>query len=231
MNVWLRHGAIRAAAHPYRVVLGAMLLTLAALSLCVGWVDAWIGPDQRGAWLMSRGRYAEAADAFVNPLWRGIALMKAGSFKEAAAQFAGLDSAEAAYDEGNALVMLGKYEDAVTSYDRALALRPGWPDAKANRTLASLRAERMKLKGGDETGGQIKPDEVVFEKGHPGTDQGEKEPGAGGGAMSDEAIRSLWLKQVHTQPGDFLRAKFMYQLRTPAVQAAPTPPPPSPARP
>jgi Ca-activated chloride channel family protein len=156
--------------------------------------------------------------------------MKAGSFKEAAAQLAGLDSAEAAYNEGNALVMLGKYENAVTSYDRALALRPGWPDAMANRTLASLRAERMKLKGGDETGGQIKPDEVVFEKGHPGKDQGEKEPGGGGGAMNDEAIRALWLKRVHTQPGDFLRAKFMYQLQTPATPA-PAAPTPSPARP
>jgi Ca-activated chloride channel family protein len=223
MNAWLRFIARRAVAHPYRVLLGVMLLTLVVLSVCIGWGDAWMTRDQRGAGLMSRGRYAEAADAFADPLWRGIALMKAGSFKEAATQLAGLDTAEAAYDEGNALVMLGKYEDAVTSYDRALALRPGWSDATANRTLAALRAERMKLKGGDDSGGQIKPDEVVFEKGHPGKDQGEKEPGAGG-TMSDQEIRALWLKRVHTQPGDFLRAKFIYQLQMPATPAEPAAP-------
>jgi len=30
-----------------------------------------------------------------------------------------MDTAEAAYDQGNALLMLGKYEDAVGRYDRA----------------------------------------------------------------------------------------------------------------
>jgi len=42
--------------------------------------------------------------------------------------------------------------------------------------------------------------------------------------MSDEAIRALWLKRVHTQPADFLRAKFVFQLQTPpAAGAAPAP--------
>jgi len=31
--------------------------------------------------------------------------------------------------------------------------------------------------------------------------------------MSDEQIRSLWLKQVQTRPADFLRARFAYRLQ------------------
>jgi Ca-activated chloride channel homolog len=32
-----------------------------------------------------------------------------------------MDSPEAAFDQGNALVMLGKYDEAITRYDRALS--------------------------------------------------------------------------------------------------------------
>lgn len=220
----LRHGWAWAAHHPFTLLLGATLIALAAVSVQVGWMNAWLSPDQRGQWLMREARYTDAAAAFADPLWRGIALMKAGSFKEAAAGFAGIDTAEAAYDQGNALVMLGKYEDAVGRYDRALALRPSWADARANRKLAQARAERLKLTGGDETGGQTKPDEVVFDKNKkPGT-EGEKDQ-SGQGEMSDAAIRASWLKRVQTQPADFLRAKFRYQL-----QAAPGTPS-APARP
>ena len=39
--------------------------------------------------------------------------------------------------------------------------------------------------------------------------------------MSDEQVRALWLKRVQTQPADFLRAKFAYQLQAQADGAAP----------
>ncbi len=146
---------------------------------------------------------------------RGIALVKAGSFDDAATEFAGIDTAEAAYDQGNALVMLGKYDDAVTCrYDRALALRPGWNNAP--RPIARLPAYArpgLKTTGGVPAGGdEDTPDAVVFEKGHkPAT--GEKDQAPGDGEMSDEAIRALWLARVHTQPADFLRARFLSQLQ------------------
>ncbi|MBP2312646.1 tetratricopeptide repeat protein [Azospirillum soli] len=191
-----------------------VLLTLIGAALLVGWRDLWATPDQRGRWLLERGRYAEAAGAFIDPMWRGVALMKAGNFKDAAPQFAGTDTAEAAYDQGNALVMLGKYDDAVARYDRALALRPGWADAEANRALARLRADRIRTQGGDEGDTEDDPDDVVYDKTK--KDGGKDTETAGGAPMSDEAIRALWLKRVQTQPADFLRARFAYQL-----QAAP----------
>jgi Ca-activated chloride channel family protein len=76
-------------------------------------------------------------------MWLGAAQMKAKDFKAAAETFCGLDTAHANYDCGNALVMLGKYQDAIQRYDRALELSPGFADAEANRRLAKLRAERL----------------------------------------------------------------------------------------
>ncbi|WP_188263028.1 tetratricopeptide repeat protein [Azospirillum tabaci] len=197
-------------------LLAIVLLSLAGGTLLLGWKNLWATPDQRGRWLMERGRYAEAADAFIDPMWRGVALIKAGNFKDAAPQFAGIDTAEAAYDQGNALVMQGKYDDAVARYDRALALRPGWSDAEANRTLARLRADRVRAKGGDDGDTEDDPDDVVYDRTK--KDGGKDTETAGGAPMSDEAIRALWLKRVQTQPADFLRARFAYQL-----QAGPEP--------
>jgi Ca-activated chloride channel homolog len=85
--------------------------------------NLWLTPDQRGARLMARRQYAEAAKYFQDPLWQGVAEYRDGQFKEAAAAFARIDSPEAAFDRGNALLMHGKYGDAIASYDRALQRR------------------------------------------------------------------------------------------------------------
>lgn len=177
----------------------------------VGWRALWASPDQRGRYLFEHGRYQKAADAFLDPMWRGTALMRAGNFKDAAQTFAGIDTAAGAYDHGNALVMLGKYDDAVARYDRALALRPGFTDAEVNRKIAQLRAQRMNAPGGDAGDQREGADEIVYDKDarNPGGQDTQTE----GAPMSDEAVRSLWLKRVQTRPADFLRARFGYQLQ------------------
>jgi Ca-activated chloride channel homolog len=205
---------------PYAAIAAATLLGLAGLGLSFGWRDLLLTPDQRGLWGMRQGRYADAAEAFADPMWRGVALFRAGQFKEAAQALSGLDTAEAAYDQGNALVLLGRYDDAVARYGRALALRPGWPEAEANRTLARLRADRLRTTGGDTGDTDSRPDEVVFDPNKPKNPEGRDEPAAGGDPMSDEAVRALWLRGVRTRPADFLRAKFIYQLQSQAAAPA-----------
>lgn len=200
-------------AHPYTVVAVLTALGLVLGSVWVGPANLLASPDQRGRWLFARGDYRDAAASFANPLWRGIALFRAGEFKQAAQVLGGLDTAQAAYDQGNALVMLGQYDQAVQRYSRALELRPEWADAEANRTLARLRADRMKTEGGDTGDTESTPDKVVYDRAKKNAGEGEDTEVAGGAPMSDEAARALWLRRVQTRPADFLRAKFSYQLQ------------------
>lgn len=202
-------------------LLGAVLaLALAAAGWAVGWSNLWASPDQRGRFLFERGRFAEAAQAFADPLWRGVAQFRAGDFKAAEASFSGVDSANAAYNQGNALAMLGNYELAAARYGHALELRPGWPQAQANRKIALLRAKRLKAPGGDLGEQGEGADQIVYDKdaGRPG---GQETQVTGAAAMNDEAARALWLKRVQTKPADFLRSRFGYQLeaRRPASAA------------
>jgi Ca-activated chloride channel family protein len=205
---------------PKNLIRAALLLALVGASAWAwrsaggSFANLWLTPDQQGAWLMARQRYAEAAKRFRDPLWQGVAEYRDGQFKEAAAAFARVDSPEAAFDRGNALLMHGKYGDAIASYDSALQRRPDWREARANRGLAEARRKMMEPPHDDEggTGGQLKPDEIVFDDRPEQSGGSKEEEVVTGGKLTDEQLQGLWLRRVQTKPADFLRAKFAYQL-------------------
>ncbi len=169
----------------------------------------WLTPDQLGHRLLKRGQFTAAAEAFRDPLWQGTAWYRAGEFAKAAQAFARRDSAEARFNEGNARVMLGKYDTAVGTYDKALALRPGWPEARENRDLAAARAKLIEQKGGDLGDQKLGADKIVFDKKK--QTGGQDTQVAGETAGSDATMQAMWLRRVNTRPADFLKAKFAWQ--------------------
>jgi Ca-activated chloride channel family protein len=193
---------------------GLILLVTGSALYCLS-QDNWslLTPDQQGYYLFQQQQYEAAATSFADPRWRGIALFRQGDFEQAASLFAGYDTANAAFAQGNALVMQGKYEAAVDRYARALQLQPGWEDASINIEIASARAEMLKQEGGEGTGGKLGADEIVFEQGKASPSAGDEQVEAGQETDSVEQ-QSIWLRQVQTRPADFLRAKFAYQYAT-----------------
>jgi Ca-activated chloride channel family protein len=201
-------------------ITGIILIVLLGVAAWqVGWTNLWASPDQRGRYLFEHRRYADAAEAFLDPMWRGAAQMRAGDFKAAEATFAGIDTAEGAYNQANSLVMLGKYEDAVKRYDKALASRSDWSDAQANRHIAQLRADRLKAPGADAGDQREGADQIVYDK--DAKNPAGQDTETNGSPMDDQAVRALWLKSVRTKPADFLRARFAYQLETQKTSKSP----------
>jgi len=199
----------RLSSAPYLCVLLAMAACLLVAGWRMGWRDLWLSPDQRGRLLLRENRPAEAAAAFRDPFWRGVALYRSGDFKGAAQAFATPQTPESFFNRGDAQVLLGQYDDAVKSFDRALGLRPNWPEARRNRDIALARAALRKTEGGEMDQTDSKPDEIVYDKNRKG---GEETPAEPGQQMSDQAVQALWLKRVQTRPADFLRARFAWQL-------------------
>ena len=196
--------------------LGLMVATAACLYWCMdgrGAVSLVMTADQQGMMLYKQERFSEAAEVFVNPQWKATALYRAGRFKDAGGLFSGDASAEGAFNQANALCMQGRYAEAIPRYERALVLKPGWPDAEANLAIARSRAEKLQVDGGDMTGGQLAADDYVFTEQKPaGGNDGETETvEAGQQTLSDAEMRAVWLRGVETQPADFLRSKFAYQ--------------------
>jgi Ca-activated chloride channel family protein len=167
-------------------------------------------PDQQAYRSYARGEFAVAAERFSDPMWIGVALFRQGEFEKSAETFVGVNTVDAAFNQGNSLLMLGQYDAAATRYSRALELRPEWDASITNREIALARAAMLKQEGGDMTGGMLGADDIVFTK-------GQSPPGGGdevtdeAAAKSDEELRAIWLRQVQTKPADFLAAKFAYQ--------------------
>jgi Ca-activated chloride channel family protein len=196
----------------YRFQFGGLLLLILGSGLyclSIGDCSLWT-PDQQGYRLFEKADYKQAATRFANPMWQGVALFRQGEFEKAATLFAGYDTAEGAFNQGNALVMQGQYEAAIERFERALQLRPGWNDAEVNRDIASARAQALTKEGGNMTDGKLGADEFVFDQGKAPASAGEEQV-EGGEKVDDAALRSIWLRQVQTKPADFLRAKFAAQ--------------------
>lgn len=175
--------------------------------------DLFLTPDQQGSRLMAKKEYKKAAEVFQEPMQRGTALYRDGDFKEAAAAFGQDGSPEAIYNRANALVMLGKYDDAIAGYDKAVSMKPDWKEARDNLNLAKIRKKKMKPPDDDAggTGGKLGADEIVFDNRASKAPENQTESVEGGEQLSDQELRSLWLRRVQTKPADFLRAKFSYQ--------------------
>jgi len=198
-----------------------LLLLLPAPANAASLLDLFLTPDQQAQRLLERGEAAAAAVRFTDPMRAGVAWYRAGDFERAAASFSRLATAEAHFNRGNALILLGKYPAAIAAYEAALALRPGWQIAQENRSLAIARQTRLappdEVGGG--TGGMLGADEIVF-------DSDGRTAGGGGGEVTEESgselnelqMREMWLRRVQTRPADFLRARFARQL---AIEAPP----------
>ena len=177
-----------------------------------GW---WLTPDQQGQRLFEKGRYLEAAENFEDLERRAAAYYRGGDFERAAGVYGRMRTAEAAHNRGNALVMLGQYDAAIQSYDRALALRPNWSLAEDNRALALARKEKLAPPESDAggTGGMLGADEIVVDDSGRVDRSGTETVTEGGAPMSEEEMRATWLRRVQNDPADFLRARFAWQLQ------------------
>lgn len=101
-------------------------------------------PDQRAYKLMQKGQIQAAEKEFENQDWRGVASYRASNYGAAEKAFAALNSAEGYYNQGNALALSGKYEDAISAYNKALALNPKNKDAEFNRDLLKKLQKQKK---------------------------------------------------------------------------------------
>jgi Ca-activated chloride channel family protein len=191
-------------------VLIPALVIIGAVAWCILGDCALLTEDQRGYRSFAAGDYEEAEQSFVDPFWRGLSLYRSKDFEAAAQVFAGIDAPDAAFAQGNALVFLGRYDEAVARYDRALQLRPGWEDAAVNRDIAVARAALLAREGGDMTGGMLGADDIDFSD-RKSPDTGEAGQVEQSMPMGEADMRAIWLRQVRTRPADFLRWKFAWQ--------------------
>lgn len=166
-------------------------------------------PDQQGRYYFQKKDYKKAAERFEDPMWRGLALARMGDYDAALNAFALSDSAEAWFNQGDALAHNGKYPAAVEAFHQALLRRPDWQEAKDNLALVQSlipkpKEQKKEKKEQSEEAPNLPPDQVRFDdKGK----QGKKTRTN----IKPVTTADIWMRNIQTSPADFLRRRFAIQ--------------------
>ena len=156
---------------------------------------------------MSRRDYARASEHFVDPAWQGYAQFRDGQYAAAITTLAQVDTAEAAYTQGVAMIRNRQYRDAVQAFETVLQRDPDYPDGERNLALAKqildyVEKTREQSDTGEEAGEGA--DEVVFdnqaERGEQTSIQAER---------GDELLSpDQWIDAIDADTGEYLRQRF-----------------------
>jgi Ca-activated chloride channel family protein len=145
------------------------------------WSDLWWTADQQAARQFEAGANAEAAELFRDPAWRAAANYRAGDYERALADLSDVPDPDVDYNRGNALARLGRLDEAIAAYQRALERDADHADARHNLELLQALRDRPPESSEDgESGEGEEGDAASDSQGSSGN-----EPSGGGADPSD----------------------------------------------
>ncbi len=224
VSLWFRRGWVLPPASPAAVML-ALAFGLPFITGCTDprVMGVFMTPDQQGRYFLERGEYAEAGARFEDPMWKGAAFYAAGDWAEAKEAYRRVDTPVGLYNLGNAHAQARDIVSAIASYDRALARRPTYAEARANRDLLQGILDGLEestdleeyqqppSREADSTAARLNEDQLLADEDRPvGADAERGDPESEVAEMSAE-LSDQWMQRVATTPADFLRAKFALQ--------------------
>ena len=155
----------------------------------------FFSPDQKGQQAFEQQAYKEAKTHFENNAWRAASAYRDGDYETAVNALSEPDAADDWYNKGNAFARLGRFEDAISAYEQALAKAGEHEDAAYNKSLLEKLLQEQQQQQNQGDGEQNDSD---GEEDSGGESQGESEDGSPseqqGGDSSAES------EQMNEQP-------------------------------
>ncbi len=164
------------------------VLPFPAPAMAFEWEALWLNADQQAHRLLRQGEAEQAATLFKDRQWKAAASYHAGDYAAVLDSLADAQTADAWYNRGNALARLGRYPDAISAYDQALALAPGHEDASYNRELVkqALQANGQQGEGQQGEGQQGEGQQGEGQQGEGQQGEGQQSEGQQGEGQQGE---------------------------------------------
>lgn len=150
------------------------LLLIPQVSEAFSWENLWVRPDQQGIQALQHDTPEEAAALFQDPGWKGIAHYRAGKYQEAEEAFSIMDTPDGHYNRGNALANLGRYEEALASYQTALTQQPDHTDAQHNLEIIKQLLDKSSSSAEQEGGSPQQSDGSSPKQNNNGNETGDE---------------------------------------------------------
>jgi len=209
-GVWLLLLILPLAALSFRkgilVFLLVLILPMPQTSYAFGWQDLWVTKDQQAQQAFKNKQFEQAAEQFQSPEWKAAAQYKAGQYQQAAEALKPIETADALYNQANALAKAGQLKEAKQAYEKSLKLKPNDDDAQYNLKLVeeALKKQQQdqdqqnKDQQGDQQPGES--DQQQQQSGDKQSQDGQQDPQQSN--QSDETDQSDQQKQQDEQKSD-----------------------------
>lgn len=116
----------------------------------LSWQDLWSNKDQQGSTAFENQEFDNAASLFEDTDWRAASLYRNGNYEAALAELNQLEGLEAAYNKGNTLARMQRFEEALAAYDQVLDQQPDHSDAQLNRQIVQALLEQQQQEQQDQ---------------------------------------------------------------------------------
>ncbi|MFL9483692.1 vWA domain-containing protein [Chitinophagaceae bacterium LWZ2-11] len=118
-----------------------VLLTMNSCGLKSKNLDWWYTKDYQGQLYDNAKQYSDAADHFEDNTHKAIAYYKAGDYEAAESLFEMDSSASGQYNRGLALAKLGRYDEAVTIFEKASEMDPALAE-KVKKSITHAKQQK-----------------------------------------------------------------------------------------
>ena len=135
------------------------------------WESLWLRDDQIAIKALTRGEPEKAASLFKDKQWESVAHYRSGEYQTSLNGFTKNQGPDGYYNKGNAFARLGQYEQAISSYDQALSVRPGDEDTIFNKALVQRLLEEKQQSNDDKNQSQANSNSDSTEESQASSDE------------------------------------------------------------